>query len=93
MSTGLGLAILGFYIFLSVVVYLDYQEYLRGGKSIFFADKTEAEIKMREIQKKEIDKKHDELIIVEPTTFVSSFVDVKEILKKYQNEVKNEQKN
>ena len=61
MTIGKGISLLGFYIFLSVVVYIDYQEYLRGAKSIFFADKTDAEIKMREIQKREIDKKYEEV--------------------------------
>ena len=61
MSIGWGLYFLGVSIFLSVLMYLDHKEYLRGGKSIFFADKTDTEIKMREIQKKEIDKKYEEV--------------------------------
>ena len=61
MSTGWGLYFLGLSIFLSALMYLDHEEYTRGGKSIFFADKTDAEIKMREIQKREINKKYEEV--------------------------------
>ena len=61
MSIGWGLHFLGLSIFLSVLMYLDHKEYTRGGRSIFFADKTGVEKKMREIQKREIDKKYEEV--------------------------------
>ena len=61
MSFRAGLCGLGFYIFLSVVVYLDYQEYLRGARSIFFSDKTETEKQLREMQRLENERKLKEL--------------------------------
>lgn len=44
---------LGFFIFLSVIFYLDYKLYLRGNDSIFFKDKSQLEKDLREIQELE----------------------------------------
>lgn len=51
------IAILGFYMFLSVVFYIDYQLFLRSGDAIFFKDKSDIEKNLREIQKIEIENK------------------------------------
>lgn len=52
----------GFFVFLSVILYVDYRMYLRSGDSIFFEDKIQIEKDLREIQKLEIKQKLDSLI-------------------------------
>ena len=52
----------GFFIFLSVIIFVDYKMYLRSGDSIFFKDKIQIEKDLREIQKLEIKQKLDSLI-------------------------------
>ena len=45
------MAYLGFMLFLSTIMYLDYKWYLRGSSSTwFFKDKTDLEKDLREIQ-------------------------------------------
>ena len=56
-----GLSILGLYIFLSTVLYVDYKIFLRSGDSFFLGDKSEIEKDLREIQKLEIKQKLKEL--------------------------------
>lgn len=51
----------GFFIFLSVILFLDYQMYLRADDSIFFKDKSQIEKDLREIQRLEINKKLEDL--------------------------------
>lgn len=51
-----GLHIFGFYIFLSVLLYIDYQLFLRSGDSIFFKDKSTIEKDLRRIQRLEIER-------------------------------------
>lgn len=57
MSIGYGLALIGFYIFLSTILYIDYQLFLRSNDAIFFKDKSQIEKDLREIQKIEIQNK------------------------------------
>lgn len=47
----------GFFIFLSVVLYIDYQLFLRSGDAVFFEDKSQLEKDLREIQKIEVKNK------------------------------------
>lgn len=56
-----GLSILGLYIFLSTVLYVDYKIFIRSGDSFFLGDKSEIEKDLREIQKLEIKQKLKEL--------------------------------
>jgi len=48
---------IGIGIFMSMVFYLDYKIYLRGGKSFIFKDKTQLDKDLREIQKLEVAQK------------------------------------
>ena len=57
MNIGYGLALVGFYIFLSTILYIDYQLFLRSGDAIFFKDKSQIEKDLREIQKIEVKNK------------------------------------
>ena len=41
----------GFWIFMSVMLYLSHYDYINGGESFFFKDKTQIEKDKREIQK------------------------------------------
>ncbi len=51
----------GFGIFISMIFYLDYKVYLRGGKSFIFKDKTQLDKDLREIQKLEAKQKLNKL--------------------------------
>ena len=61
MSIGYGLSLIGFYIFLSTILYIDYQLFLRSNDSIFFKDKSQIEKDLREIQKIELQIKIKEI--------------------------------
>ena len=52
---------IGFFIFLSMIMYCDYKMYLRGNDSLFFKDKTDLEKDLREIQKLEVEERLKEL--------------------------------
>jgi hypothetical protein len=53
--------LLSYSLLLISLIGTDYHSYLRSGKSIFFADKTQIEKDLREIQKLEIKNKLEEL--------------------------------
>jgi len=55
------IATIGFYMFLSVALYIDYQLFIRSGDAIFFKDKSDIEKNLREIQKIEIENKLKQL--------------------------------
>jgi len=55
------LELLAIAIILSTVMAIDYHTYLRGGNSIFFADESQVEKDLREIQRLEIKNKLKEL--------------------------------
>ena len=42
---------IGFMILISTLTWIDYKEYVRGGKSFLFVDKTEDEKEIREEQR------------------------------------------
>jgi hypothetical protein len=53
---------LGFWIFISTIMYIDYKWYIRGSeKTWFFKDETDIEKDLREIQKLEIKQRLKEL--------------------------------
>lgn len=52
-----GARLLAYSLFLISVMAIDYHIYLRGGESIFFVDKTQAEKDLRKIQEIEIKNK------------------------------------
>ena len=49
-------------IFCAAIIWVDYQTWVRGGKSILFTDKTQIEKDLRKIQKLEITKKLKNLL-------------------------------
>ena len=52
---------LGFWIFMSMVIFLSYHDFQNGGKSFFFKDLTEIEKDKREIQKLEVKQRLEKL--------------------------------
>lgn len=59
--TNYAIATIGFYIFMTMFLYIDYKIFVRSGDSIFLKDKSEIEKDLREIQKLEIKARLKEL--------------------------------
>lgn len=61
MGRKIEMASLGFWIFMSMVLYVDYKIFIRSGDAIFFKDKSQIEKDLREIQRIEVRQKLEKL--------------------------------